>query len=103
MNKKIIPFIVIAFILATIGYFVGKTAKETYKQKDIQEEVSDSLNYGRRRWQNQAKNIFILDDPKGMFSTWENDYKVLYTHDLKDDKELDQFLLMVKQKYDSVG
>ena len=50
MNKKIIPFIVIAMILATIGYFVGKTAKETYKQKDIQEEVSDSLNYGRRRW-----------------------------------------------------
>ena len=51
----------------------------------------------------KPKNVFTLDDPKGMFSTWENDYKVLYTYDLKDDKELDYFLLMVKQKYDSVG
>ena len=50
MDRKIVQLIVIAIILATIGYFVGKTAKETYKQKDIQEEVSDSLNYGRKRW-----------------------------------------------------
>ena len=38
-----------------------------------------------------------------MFEIWENDYKALYSYDIKDDKDLDYFLLMVKQKYDSVG
>ena len=45
---------------------------------------------------------FILDDPKNMFSIWENKYKQLYEYDLKDDKDLDYFVLMIKQKYDSV-
>ena len=48
-------------------------------------------------------NRFILDDPKKMFSTWENDYKILYSYDLKDDKNLDYFILMLKQKFDQVG
>tara|TARA_R110002073_G_scaffold14571_2_gene59457 strand:+ start:1026 stop:1475 length:450 start_codon:yes stop_codon:yes gene_type:complete len=48
-------------------------------------------------------NKFVLDDPKKMFEIWESDYKALYSYDIKDDKDLDYFLLMVKQKYDSVG
>ena len=46
---------------------------------------------------------FLLDDPKKMFTIWENDYKVLYSYDLKDDKNLDYFILMLKQKFDDVG
>jgi len=49
------------------------------------------------------KNKFILDDPKSMFSTWENDYKVVYSYDLKDDKNLDYFILLIKQKFDQIG
>jgi len=48
------------------------------------------------------KNMFKLDDPKNMFSVWENKYKQLYEYDLKNDKDLDYFVLMIKQKYDSV-
>ena len=51
----------------------------------------------------EPANKFTLDDPKKMFEIWENDYKALYSYDVKDDKDLDYFLLMVKQKYDSVG
>jgi len=46
---------------------------------------------------------FILDDPKKMFSSWENDYTKMYSYDLKDEKDLDYFLLMLKQKYDSLN
>jgi hypothetical protein len=37
-----------------------------------------------------------------MFEKWENDYKALYLYDIKNDIDLDYFLLVVKQKYDSV-
>ena len=43
---------------------------------------------------------FSLDDPKGMFKIWENKYKKLYTYDIKSSKDLDYFILMLKQKYD---
>ena len=51
----------------------------------------------------EPTNKFTLDDPKKMFEIWENDYKALYSYDINDDKDLDYFLLMVKQKYDSVN
>lgn len=46
---------------------------------------------------------FKLDDPKGMFSIWENDWKEMYSYDLKDSKDLDYFLLMIKQKYNFIN
>ena len=49
-----------------------------------------------------TKKPFILDDPKKMFVIWENKYKKLYSYDLKDSKDLDYFILMIKQKYDSL-
>ena len=52
---------------------------------------------------NFRKNKFILDDPKKMFSTWENEYKEVYSYDLKDDKNLDYFILLIKQKFDQIG
>ncbi|MBH08994.1 MAG: hypothetical protein CMG74_01350 [Candidatus Marinimicrobia bacterium] len=48
----------------------------------------------------KPKPYFKLDDPKGMFKVWENKYKQLYSYDLKNSKEIDYFVLMVKQKYD---
>lgn len=50
----------------------------------------------------KSSNEFVLDDPKGMFKVWENDYKKLYTYDLKNINDLDYFILMIQQKYKSV-
>jgi len=44
---------------------------------------------------------FILDDPKGLFTLFENDYKELYTLSIKDNKDIDYIVLMMKQKFDS--
>jgi len=65
-------------------------------------------SYLKTKWdgsreQKEPTNKFTLDDPKKMFEIWENDYKALYAYDINDDKDLDYFLLMVKQKYDSVN
>lgn len=46
--------------------------------------------------------LFTLDDPKKMFNTWENEYKSIYSYDLKKPGDIDYFLLMLKQKYDSI-
>jgi len=48
------------------------------------------------------KKRFTLDDSKKMFKNWKNDYKELHEYDLKDNKDLDYFVLMIKQKYDSL-
>lgn len=44
---------------------------------------------------------FILDDPKNIFKVNKLKYYELYTYDLKNDKDIDYILLMIKQKYDS--
>lgn len=44
---------------------------------------------------------FTLDDPKKMFNLFENQYKELYTLSIKDTKDIDYVLLMMKQKFDS--
>lgn len=44
---------------------------------------------------------FTLDDPKKMFTLFENQYKELYTLSIKDTKDIDYILLMMKQKFDS--
>lgn len=44
---------------------------------------------------------FTLDDPKHLFRIFENEYKVLYTYGMKDSKDIDYILLMMKQKFDS--
>ena len=62
----------------------------------------------KTKWDGTRVNVekstkeFILDDPKDMFTTWENDYKKLFSYDLKDTKDLDYFILMIQQKYNSV-
>ena len=48
-----------------------------------------------------VKNKFIMDDPKKLFAVWKNDYKELYTYDLKNNDDLDYLVLMMKQKFDS--
>ena len=58
------------------------------------------INIGWKK--NIKKKPFKLDDPKKMFKIWENKYKKLYSYDLKKSKDLDYFVLMIKQKYDSV-
>lgn len=66
------------------------------------------LSYMKTKWDGSREKVkptnkFILDDPKKMFDTFENDYKVVYTYDLKDDKKLDYFIHLIKQKFDQVG
>ncbi len=63
------------------------------------------LSFLKTNWsdstQIEPKNKFILDDHKKMFKVVENDYKALYSYDIKNDNDLDYFYLMVKQKYNS--
>ena len=61
--------------------------------------LEDGLWGGR----GDTKKPFILEDPKNMFSIWENKYKKLYSYDMKSTKDLDYFVLMIKQKYDSLN
>lgn len=44
---------------------------------------------------------FTLDDPKKLFTLFVNEYKELYTLSIKDTKDIDYILLMMKQKFDS--
>lgn len=44
---------------------------------------------------------FTLDDPKKLFNLFENEYKEKYTYGMKDNKDIDYVLLMMKQKFDS--
>ena len=47
------------------------------------------------------KKKFVLDDSKKLFSLLKSKYKETYTLKLKDNKNLDYVLLMLKQKFDS--
>ena len=71
-------------------------AQNILKEKKFLEAILDNFN----STVNELKNLFNLDDPKKMFSKWENKYKKLYRHKLTSTKDLDYFVLMVKQKYD---
>jgi len=51
----------------------------------------------------KSKNIFNLKDPNNMFKEWNNKYKKLYQHELNSTKNIDYFILMVQQKYDSLN
>lgn len=44
---------------------------------------------------------FTLDDPKHLFHLFTNEYKEMYTYGMKDNKDFDYVLLMLKQKFDS--
>lgn len=71
------------------------------KQKDnLRTTIVRGVHFGGKV--KEVKNLFTLDDSKKMFTTWENKYKKLYRHKLLHSKDLDYFVLMVKQKYDSV-
>ena len=69
------------------------------KQKDnLRTTIVRGVHFGGKV--KELKNLFNLDDPKKMFSKWENKYKKLYRHKLTSTKDLDYFVLMVKQKYE---
>ena len=91
------------------NYISFKKNKKTFvflnfRQKYIRVHI---LSLIKTKWdgskEKTKKKPFILDDPKKMFSIWENIYKKLYSYDLKDSKDLDYFILMIKQKYDSLN
>ena len=48
-----------------------------------------------------VKKKFVLDDPKNIFNLWKNKYKEVYQYNLKNNKDLDYLILMLKQKFDS--
>ena len=70
------------------------------KQKDsLRTTIVRGVHFGGKV--KGLKNLFNLEDPKKMFSIWENKYKNLYRHKLTSTKNLDYFVLMVKQKYET--
>lgn len=76
-----------------------------FRKKHIRTHLLINMKYTKGDYVPKSSTVkpFVLDDPKNMFSIWENDYKKLYSHDLIDSKDLDYFVLMIKQKYDSLN
>jgi predicted transport protein len=55
-------------------------------------------------WSGNVKSLqskFILDDPKNLFALILNEYKEIYSLSIRDTKDIDYILLMMKQKFDS--
>jgi translation initiation factor IF-1 len=55
-------------------------------------------------WSGNVKSLqskFILDDPKNLFALIVNEYKEIYSLSIRDTKDIDYILLMMKQKFDS--
>jgi hypothetical protein len=50
---------------------------------------------------NEMPTKFTLDDPKNLFHLFTNKYKEIYSYSMKDTKDMDYVLLMMKQKYDN--
>jgi hypothetical protein len=50
---------------------------------------------------NEIPTKFTLDDPKNLFHLFTNKYKEIYSYSMKDTKDMDYVLLMMKQKYDN--
>jgi len=48
-----------------------------------------------------VKKKFVLDDPKKLFSLNKNNYHENYVYKLRNDKNIDYVVLMMKQKFDS--
>ena len=48
-----------------------------------------------------VKKKFILDDPKKLFTLRKNNYREIYSFKLRNDKNIDYVVLMMKQKFDS--
>ena len=74
-----------------------------FRKKYLRIHILSGIKIG---WDGQVlenNKLFKLDDPKEMFQVVESKYKVLYSLDLTNDNELDYFINMIKQKYESVG
>ena len=48
-----------------------------------------------------VKNKFVLDDPKNLFTLKKSNYQEYYSYKLRNDKNIDYVVLMMKQKFDS--
>ena len=75
-------------------FYLGK------QKNNLTSEIVRGVHFGGKI--DEVKNIFTLDDSKKMFTTFQNKYKKLYKYKLVNSKDLDYFVLMVKQKYDSL-
>ena len=97
-------------ISAKANYISFKRNKKVFVFLNFRKEYMrvHILGHIKTKWDGTRKKVspsnkFILDDSKKMFKTWENEYKFIYSYDLKNDKDLDYFVLMLKQKYDSLA
>ena len=48
-----------------------------------------------------VKNKFVLDDPKDLFILEKSNYQEYYSYKIRNDKNIDYVVLMMKQKFDS--
>ena len=84
-----------------IGFWKGNKGKFYIapQKKQLKLEMLSKVDYGGDV--KSVKKKFVLDDPKKLFKMWKNKYKEVYVFDLKDNKDLDYIVLMVKQKFDA--
>ena len=48
-----------------------------------------------------VKNKFVLDDPKNLFTLEKSNYQEVFSYKLRNDKNIDYVVLMMKQKFDT--
>lgn len=69
------------------------------QKNQIKIEILSKIDYSGKV--NEVTKKFTLDDPKNLFQLFSNKYKEVYTYSMKDTKDIDYVLLMMKQKFDS--
>ena len=84
-----------------IGFWKGNKGKFYIgpQKKQLKLEIYSRISYSGDV--QSVKNKFVLDDPKKLFRMIKNKYKEYYVYDMKDNKNLDYVILMIKQKFDT--
>lgn len=83
-----------------IGFWKGNKGKFYIgpQKKQLKLEIYSRISYSGDV--QSVKNKFVLDDPKKLFRMIKNKYKEYYVYNIKDNKNLDYVILMIKQKFD---
>lgn len=76
-----------------IGFWRDKNMFVYFNTKKTSIKITLLKGYTGSKTEN-----FILQDPKGIFNIFKNKWKELYQYSLKDEKDIDYLLMMIKQR-----
>ena len=104
LKERLIDWEDVVFYPTRSGYI---SIKKNKKVKIYVNVFKDKLRldfYSRSDFSGKVKSVkkrFILDDPKKLFKMFKSDYKEVYECVIRDNKDFDYIVLMLKQKFDS--